>query len=113
VAYGWLKNGFKKEALAAMAAMPTHSAKSAEWLAKAGVRFMEAGLFKEAEGFMDRALATSPKDWEICLDFGRAAAGQKEMETAGRWFMCAVQLRPRDEEVWMAIATAYSDAGRH
>jgi predicted Zn-dependent protease len=109
VAQGWLRGGFPAEARAAMSRMPTHSARAVEWLARAGVQFMEAGLVKEAEGYMDQAHAASPADWELCLDFGRAAVKGRQPEAAGRWFMRVVRLRPRDERAWTAIATAYAE----
>jgi len=112
IALAWLQNGFKKEALAAYATVPKDSASSAEWLARLGVRFLEVDLEPQALEAMEAAHRLNPKDWQASLEFGRAAVKTQRWELAGTWFYRAVQVRPRDEEVWTQIALAYAGEPR-
>lgn len=112
VVIAWLQNGFKKEALAAYAAMPKGSSSCAEWLALVAQHLLEADLESDAVKAMETAHRLAPGNWQACVEFGRSAVKTKRTALAGSWFFKAVQTHPRDKEVWTQIALAYAGEPR-
>lgn len=68
-----------------------------------------------AEAYLEReavvAQALDPKDWQNCVEFGRAGVRNSKKDLAATWFERTVAARPKEERMWNEIALAYADGG--
>ena len=108
-----LRNGYKPEALRAYEAMG--GAESQGFLGKdssltrAAIDLLKAGLVPEGIALMEKAYLADPKDANNFVDFGRAALLAGERDQAARYFALALQVEPKDSDIWCQIAEGYAD----
>jgi len=70
-----------------------------------------SGNEAKAVELMDKAWALDPKDWQNCVEFGRAGVRKGKKDLAATWFERTVAVRPKEERMWNEIALAYADGG--
>lgn len=75
--------------------------------------YLEKRMEKEADLWLERTLASDPKDyakdWGKCLQLAREAYLKGLPTLAAKWFERAVAARPNEEHVWMDIATLLAE----
>jgi Flp pilus assembly protein TadD len=80
-------------------------------MAKAAVVLLDGGNEAKAVELMEKAWSLDPKDWQNCVEFGRACVRNGKKDLAATWFERTVQARPKEERMWNEIALAYADGG--
>ena len=111
IAYAWLKNGFKTEAVAILDKMVIMDPKAKNAFSKAAVNLLDAGMTDKAVELMKRAWILDPKDWQNCAEFTRAAVRNGKLDLAAEWAVHTVQAKPKEERMWNELALIYSDGG--
>ena len=109
IALGWLRNGYKTEALETYEKILKRDPKNKDALTSAGVDLAEVGLVSEAERYMGALATLEPEDWERFLLFGRALLVAGQRQKAARWFARVVALKPDEEKAFLEITRAFAD----
>ncbi len=114
IGLAWLRKGFKKEALAAYAAMVnvdlTGSYENRKNIfTKAALDLIKAGEVKLATEYMEAGYRLDKGDAENFIEFGRAALLVGERELSATYFTRAVKADGKDVDVWLGISNAYAD----
>ncbi len=108
-----LRNGYKAEALRAYEAMGSADSQGFmgkdSSLTRAAIDLLKAGMVPEAIAWMETAYLADPRDANNFVDFGRAALLAGERDQAARYFALAVQVEPKDSDLWAQIAEGYAD----
>jgi Flp pilus assembly protein TadD len=71
----------------------------------------DLGHLPEARGVMTTLALKNPKAWEDFVRYGRACIRGQRREEAAEWFERAVAVKPKNSDIWRAIALAYADQG--
>jgi Flp pilus assembly protein TadD len=71
----------------------------------------DLGHLAEARGVMTALAQKHPKAWEDFVRYGRACIRGQRREEAAEWFERAVAVKPKNSDIWRAIALAYADRG--
>ena len=111
IAQGWLAHGAKAEALAAAGQAVELAPRNKALLANLGLQFTDAGFPVEGNGYMEKAYALEPTDWEMAVGFGRAFLRIKSPDLAAVWFRHALTGRVGDDQVYRVVGLAYADRG--
>jgi Flp pilus assembly protein TadD len=111
IAQAWLAQGAKAEATAAAGRALDLAPKNKAILSALGLQFTDAGFPVEGNGYMERAYALEPTDWEMAVGFGRAFLRIKSPDLAAVWFRHALTGRAGDAQVFKAVGLAYADPG--
>jgi tetratricopeptide (TPR) repeat protein len=111
IAQAWLAQGAKAEAMAAAGRALELAPKNKAILSALGLQFTDAGFPVEGNGYMERAYAQDPKDWEMAVGFGRAFLRGKNPDLAAVWFRHALTGRAGDDAVYKIVGLAYADHG--
>lgn len=109
VAYAWLRNGHKAEALQAYDLVLRRAPKDKDALADCAVDLAEAGLQAEAERHMKAVEALDPEGWKHFLRFGRACLVAGQRKAAAAWYGRVMDLKPGEEKALLEILRAYAD----
>lgn len=109
VAQGWLKHGYKTEALEGYEKILNRDPKNKDALAQAAVDLAEVGLVNEAERYMGALAALEKDDWERFLAFGRALLVAGQRKKAAAWFARAAALKPEEEKLFLDIARTFAE----
>jgi tetratricopeptide (TPR) repeat protein len=110
IALGWLKNGFKNEALETYEKILARDPKNKEALVDSAVDLASVVMPQYADRFMEQYLKLEKDDWEKFLIFGKAYLNSGLREKAARWFAKAVAAKPGEEKVYLEISKAYADS---
>jgi Flp pilus assembly protein TadD len=113
IAQAWLAHGAKAEALAAAGQAVELAPRNKAMLASLGLQFTDAGFPVEGNGYMEKAYAQEPTDWEMAVGFGRAFLRIKNPDLAAVWFRHALTGRAGDDQVYRVVGLAYADHGTH
>ena len=111
IAQAWLAHGAKAEALAAAGQAVELAPRNKAMLASLGLQFTDAGFPVEGNGYMEKAYALEPTDWEMAVGFGRAFLRIKNPDLAAVWFRHALTGRAGDDQVYRVVGLAYADRG--
>ena len=109
IAYAWLKNGYKSEALGAYEQVLRRDPKNKEAIGQSAVDLAEVGLVNEAEKYMNAFVAREPDEWKWFLAFGRAYLASGHRKQAAAWFARAVTVKPDKQDVILEIMRAFTD----
>src|SRR5690348_14143197 len=104
IALGWLKNGFKNEALETYEKILTRDPKNKDALVDSAVDLASVVMPQYADRFMEQYAKLEDNDWEKFLIFGRAYLGSGLREKAAHWFAKAVAAKPGEEKVYLEIS---------
>lgn len=110
IAVGWLKNGFKNEALETYEKILTRDPKNKDALVDSAVDLASVVMPQYADRFMEQYAKLENDDWEKFLIFGKAYLGSGLREKAAHWFAKAVAAKPGEEKVYLEISKAYADS---
>lgn len=110
IALGWLKNGFKNEALETYEKILVRDPKNKDALVDSAVDLASVVMPQYADRFMEQYAKLEDGDWEKFLVFGRAYLGSGLREKAAHWFARAVAVKPGEEKVYLEISKAYADS---
>jgi len=80
-------------------------------LAGLGLQFTDAGFPVEGNGYMEKAYALEPTDWEMAVSFGRAFLRIKSPDLAAVWFRHALTGHAGDAQIYQTVGLAYADPG--
>jgi tetratricopeptide (TPR) repeat protein len=109
IAYAWLKNGYKSEALGAYEQVLRRDPKNKEAIGQSAVDLAEVSFLKDAEKFTNAFLAREPDDWRWFIAFGRAYLASGNRKPAAAWFARAVTVKPDEQDVILEIMRAFTD----
>jgi tetratricopeptide (TPR) repeat protein len=109
IAQGWLKHGYKTEALEGYEKIVQRDPKNKDALTQAATDLAEVGLVNEAERYMGVLMALDKDSWERFLMFGRALLVAGQRKKAAVWFARAVVLKPNEEKVFLEISRAFAE----
>ena len=110
IAVGWLKNGFKNEALETYEKILKRDPKNKDALVDSAVDLASVVMPQYADQFMEQFALLEKDDWEKFLIFGKAYLGAGLREKASHWFAKAVAAKPGEEKVFLEISKAYADS---
>ena len=110
IAVGWLRNGFKNEALEAYEKILQRDPKNKDAIVASAVDLASVVLPQYADQFMEQYAKLENDDWDKFLVFGRAYLGAGLREKAAHWFAKAVAAKPGEEKVYLEISKAYADS---
>jgi Flp pilus assembly protein TadD len=111
IAKAWLAHGARIEAMASANQVVELAPKNKILIAALGVQFTDAGFGVEGNGFMERAYALEPSDWEMAVAFGRACLRAGKPDQAAVWFRHALTGSTGDNQVYKIVGLAYADHG--
>lgn len=110
IALGWLKNGYKNEALETYEKVLKRDPKNKEALVACALDLADVVMPQYADQFMEQYARLENDDWEKFLLFGKAYLGAGLREKAAHWFAKAVAAKPGEEKVYLEISKAYADS---
>lgn len=110
IALGWLKNGYKNEALEAYEKVLKRDPKNKDALVESAGDLAAVVMPQYADQFMDQYAKLEKDDWEKFLIFGKAYLGAGLREKAAHWFAKAVAVKPGEEKIYLEISKAYADS---
>ncbi len=111
VALAWLRTGQAPRVLPKVAELQDRFAGEHEALAALAEGLSDLGHLPEARGVMGTLAQRAPKAWEDFVRYGRACIRGQRREEAAEWFERAVAVKPKNSDIWRAIALAYADRG--
>ncbi|HJV90042.1 MAG TPA: tetratricopeptide repeat protein [Holophagaceae bacterium] len=111
VALAWARNGQAARVLPKVPELRDRFAGDHEALATFAEGLSDLGHLAEARGVMATLAQRSPKAWEEFVRYGRACIRGNRREEAAEWFERAVGVKPKNTDIWRAIALAYADQG--
>jgi tetratricopeptide (TPR) repeat protein len=109
IAQGWLKHGYKTEALEGYEKILQRDPKHKDALTQAAVDLAEVGLVNEAERYMNALTILEKDDWERFLQFGRALLVAGQRKKAAAWFARAVAIKPGEEKLFLEISRSFAE----
>lgn len=110
IALGWLKNGFKNEALESYEKVLKRDPKNKDAIVESAVDLANVVMPQYDDRFMERYAELEKDDWEKFLLFGKAYLGAGLREKAAHWFAKAVAAKPGEEKIYLEISKAYADS---
>lgn len=110
IALGWLKNGYKNEALEAYEKVLKRDPKNKDALVACAGDLAAVVMPQYADQFMAQYAKLENDDWEKFLIFGKAYLGAGLREKAAHWFAKAVAVKPGEEKIYLEISKAYADS---
>lgn len=106
----WLKHGFKTQALEAYGRILQLDGKNKDALVAAAIDLAEVGLVVESEKYTAAFVQQEKDDWKTFLQFGRAYLGSGNRDRAAKWFAKAVEVKPKEEKVYLEISRAFAES---
>ena len=110
IAVGWLKNGFKNEALETYEKVLKRDPKNKDALVECAGDLAAVVMPQYADQFMEQYAKLENDDWEKFLIFGKDYLGAGLREKAAHWFAKAVAAKPGEEKIYLEISKAYADS---
>ncbi len=110
IAVGWLKNGFKNEALETYEKILKRDPKNKDALIAAAQDLAAVVMPQYADQFMAQYAKLENDDWEKFLLFGKAYLNAGLREKAAYWFAKAVAAKPGEEKIYLEISKDYADS---
>ncbi len=111
IALAWARGGQATRVLPKVPELRDRFAAEHEALAALAEGLSALGHLSEARGVMAALAQRSPKAWEDFVRYGRACIRGERREEAAEWFERAVAVKPKDSDIWRAIALALADQG--
>lgn len=111
IALAWLRGGQTARVLPKVAELRDRFAGEHEALAAFAEGLSDLGHLSEARGVMATLAQRAPKAWEDFVRYGRACIRGQRREEAAEWFERAVAVKPKNSDIWRAIALAHADRG--
>jgi tetratricopeptide (TPR) repeat protein len=111
IALAWARSGQAARVLPKVPELRDRFAAEHEALAALAEGLSDLGHLSEARGVMVTLAQRSPKAWEDFARYGRACIRGQRREEAAEWFERAVAVKPKNSDIWRAIALAHADQG--
>ncbi|HJW34194.1 MAG TPA: tetratricopeptide repeat protein [Holophagaceae bacterium] len=111
VALAWLRGGQGARVLPKVPELRDRFAGEPEALAAFAEGLSDLGHLAEARVVMITLAQKHPKAWEAFVRYGRACIRGQRREEAAEWFERAVAVKPKNSDIWRAIALAHADQG--
>lgn len=111
IALAWVRGGQATRVLPKVPELRDRFAGEHEALAALAEGLSDLGHLSEARGVMATLALRSPKAWEDFVRYGRACMRGNRREEAAEWFERAVAVKPKNSDIWRAIALAHADQG--
>lgn len=111
MALAWARGGQAPRVLPRVPELRERFAGEHEALAALAEGLSDLGHVAEARGVMATLAQRSPKAWEDFVRYGRACLRRDRREEAAEWFERAVAVKPKNSDIWRAIALAHADRG--
>ena len=111
IALAWMRGGQAARVLPKIPELRDRFGGEHEALATLAEGLSDMGHLAEARGVMATLAQRSPKEWEDFVRYGRACIRTNRREEAAEWFERAVAVKPKNSDIWRAIALALADKG--
>lgn len=110
IGQAWLKHGYKREAMEAYLKIFAVDAGNKDALVASALDLAEVGLAAEAERFAMAYFQKEKDEWKVFLQFGKAYLASGHRNLAAKWFAKAVELKPKEEDLYLEISRAFAES---